>query len=182
MKLFAIVGSARLNGNTNYLVDVALAEASKLGAEVEKVVLSQHRVDPCLGHVDCASLEYCRQLDDGDWILEKFCAADGVILATPVYYYNVTAWMKAFIDRNYFLYKKGIRSGARAVGLIVVAEVEGIEDTLHTLEQFVGESFHVTENRVFVACGCASSPGEVKANAALVDAARDLGRGRWSKA
>ncbi len=81
MKILAIVGSPRLKGNINYLVDQALEEAQELGAETEKIVLSQYEVNPCLGHDDCASFESCRQKDDAGWILDRFCEADGVILA-----------------------------------------------------------------------------------------------------
>lgn len=176
MKILAIVGSPRLKGNTNYLVDRALEEAARLGVETEKVILSAYRVNPCLGHEDCASFASCRQKDDAGWILEKLCAADGVILATPVYYYNVSAQIKAFIDRNYFLYKHGQKSQARVVGIIIVAEVEGIEDTLHTLKLFVDESFDVPEERILTACGYAHKPGEVKENLSLVEEARKLGR------
>ena len=104
MKILAIVGSPRPKGNSNYLVDQALEEASKLAVDTEKIVLSQYEVNPCLGHDDCASFESCLQKDDAGWIFDRFREADGVILATPVYYYNVSAQMKAFIDRNYFLY------------------------------------------------------------------------------
>ena len=176
MKLLAIVGSPRLKGNTNYLVEQALGEAAKLGAQTEKLVLSQYKVNPCLGHADCASFDSCQQKDDAGWILDRFCEADGVILATPVYWYNVSAQMKAFIDRNYFLYKHDQKSQARAVGIIVVAEMEGIEDTLHTLKQFVDWVFDVGENRIFIACGYALRPGEVKNNLPLVEEARKLGR------
>ena len=86
LKLLAIVGSPRLKGNTNYLVDQALREATKLGGQTEKLVLSEYEVNPCLGHDDCASFDSCLQQDDMGWILDKFCEADGVILATPVYY------------------------------------------------------------------------------------------------
>ena len=175
MKILAIVGSPRLNGNTGYLVDQALEEAEKLGAETEKLVISQYRVNPCLGHADCASFDVCRQEDDAGWILEKFGAADGVILATPVYYYNVSAQMKTFIDRNYFLYMRGRKSRARAVGVIVVAESLGIEDTLHTLKQFVDESFNVGEDRLFIVSGYAGGPGEVRDNLPFVASARKLG-------
>ncbi len=176
MKLLAIVGSPRLEGNTNYLVDQALEEAAKLGAQTEKLVLSQYEVNPCLGHEDCASFDSCLQKDDAGWILDRFCEADGVILATPVYYYNVTAQMKVFIDRNYFLYKKDRRSQARAVGIIVVAEMEGINDTLYTLKQFVDWSFDVDENRRFIVCGYAGRLGEARNNLPLVEEARKLGR------
>jgi len=175
MNLLAIVGSPRLKGNTNYLVDRALEEAVKLGAQTEKIVLSQYKLNPCLGHENCASFESCRQRDDTDWILEKFCEADGIILATPVYYYNVSAQMKAFIDRTYFLYKHDLAVKARAVGIIVVAEEEGIEDTLHTLGQFVDWAFDVKEDSIFTACGYASLPGEVKENLPLMEDARRLG-------
>ena len=176
MKLLAIVGSPRPKGNTNYLVDNALAEATSLGAETEKIILSQCDVRPCLGHANCASFTSCRQKDDVGWILDRFCAADGVILASPVYFYNVTAHMKAFIDRNYFLYKKEQRSRARAAGILIVAEVEGIEDTLHTMNQFVDESFNVEKDRRFIVTGYASKLGDAKQNLPLVEEARKLGR------
>ena len=51
----------------------------------------------------------------------------------------------------------------------MVAEVEGIEDTLHTLTQFIDESFDVEEDRIFIACGYASRPGEAKNNLSLVE-------------
>jgi len=176
LKILAIVGSPRLKGNTSYLVEQALGEAAKMGAGTEKIVLSQYEVNPCLGHEDCASLDSCLQKDDTGWILDRFCKADGVILATPVYYYNVSAQMKAFIDRNYFLYKKDRRSQARAVGIIVVAEMEGIEDTLYTLKQFVDWSFDAEDNRRFIVCGYASRLGDAKNNLTLVEEARKLGR------
>lgn len=175
MKLLAIVGSPRLKGNTNYLVDQALGEAAKLGVQTEKLVLSQYEVNPCLGHDDCATFDSCQQKDDAGWILEKFCEADGVILATPVYYYNVTAQMKVFIDRNYFLYKHDRKYKSRAVGIIVVAEQIGIEDTLHTLRQFTDE-FNVNENRIFTVSGYANKLGEARSNLPLVEEARKLGR------
>ena len=175
MKVLAIVGSPRLNGNTNYLVDQALEEAAKLGAHTEKIVLSQYEVNPCLGHDECASFDCCLQKDDAGWILDRFRKADGVILATPVYYYNVSAQMKAFIDRNYFLYKHDQKYKARVAGIIIVAGTEGIEDTLHTLKQFT-EEFDVEENRIFITYGYASKIGDVKNNLHLVEEAKMLGK------
>ena len=176
MKLLAIVGSPRLKGNTNYLVEQSLEEAAKRGAETEKIILSQYAVNPCLGHDNCASYDTCRQKDDTGWILDRLCQADGVVLATPVYYYNVSAQMKAFIDRNYFLYMHDRKSRARTLGIIVVAESLGIEDTLHTLRQFVDETFEVNEDKIFTVCGYAGGSGEVKNNLPLVEEARKLGQ------
>ena len=171
----AIVGSPRLEGNTNYLVDQALEEAAKVGAQTEKIILSQYQVNPCLGHDDCISFDSCQQTDDTSWILDRFCEADGVILATPVYYYNVSAQMKAFIDRNYFLYKHNQKYKARVAGIIIVAEQMGIEDTLHTLRQFTDE-FSIEKNKIFITCGYANRIGDAKNNRHLVGEARKLGR------
>ena len=151
-------------------------EAAKLGAHTEKITLSQYRVNPCFGHENCASFESCLHRDDMEWIIKKFCDADGVILATPVYYYNVSAQMKAFIDRNYFLCKKDMMSRARVVGIIVVAESEGIEDTVHTLNHFVDWSFNVNEDSRLVVTGYASRIGDARNNPSLVEEARKLGR------
>ncbi|MFC1918872.1 flavodoxin family protein [Chloroflexota bacterium] len=172
----AIVGSPRLKGNTDYLVDKALEEAAGLGADTEKIVLGQYEVRPCLGHENCASFDSCRQKDDVSWILDEFYQADGVVLATPVYYYNVTAQMKAFIDRNYFLHKRNKKSRAKALGIIVVAEIVGIEDTLHTLKQFAGEAFNVEDNRKFIVSGYANKIGDAEKNLPLVKEAQKLGR------
>lgn len=176
MKLLAIVGSPRPKGNTNYLVEQALGEAAKLGAQTEKIVLSQYKVNPCLGHEDCASYDSCLQKDDAGWILDKFCQADGVILATPVYWYSVSAQMKAFIDRNYFIYQKDQKPRAKVVGLIVVGEQVGIEDTLHTLNQFVDWSFNIKKNGKFIVSGYANRPGEITDNLPVVEEAREIGR------
>ena len=176
MKLVAIVGSPRLKGNTNYLVDQALGEAAKLGAETEKLILSQYEINPCLGHENCSSFDSCQQKDDATWILDKMCQADGVILATPVYYYNVSAQMKVFIDRNYYLYKHNRKSQARVVGIIIVAGSEGIEDTLHTLKQFIAESFNVKDDKILIVSGFVTKPGEDKNNPELIEEAGRLGR------
>ena len=176
MNILALVGSPRSGGNTDFLVDQALAEAAELGAETEKIILSQYDVKPCLGHDECSDLDQCVQRDDTAGILDKFCKADGVILATPVYYYNVSAQLKAFMDRNYFLYTHNRKSQARAVAVIVVAEVEGIEDTVHTLKRFINESFDVEKDSILEVHGYASRLGDVSNNAPLLRQARELGR------
>ena len=156
-------------------MDKALEEAAKLGVDTEKIALSEYEVKPCLGHDACASFESCLQKDDAVWILDKFREADGVILAAPVYYYDVTAQMKAFIDRNYFFYTHERKYKARAAGIIMAAGEIGIEDTLHTLRHFTDE-LNVREDRVFVVSGYATKLGDAEKNLPLVKEARNLGR------
>jgi multimeric flavodoxin WrbA len=73
------------------------------GIETEKIVLGQCKIGPCLGHKACGTYTVCKVKDDAPAIIEKFNQADAVILATPVYFFDVSAQMKAFIDRNFLL-------------------------------------------------------------------------------
>jgi multimeric flavodoxin WrbA len=176
MKVIAIVGSPRKNGNTNYLVDQALQEISNHGIETEKIMLGQYRINGCLGHENCSSFKVCRQDDDGRWIIEKFSQADGIIIATPVYYYNMTAQMKTFIDRNYFLYTHDIPLQARTAGFIVVAGGSAIDITMRALRRCFRIRGENWEERIITLTGYANRPGEVKNQPALIEEARNLGR------
>ncbi len=175
MKLLAIVGSPRPGGNTSYLVDIALQEAAGQGVETEKIVLSQYKVNPCQGHDNCTSFKSCKQNDDVPWILDKFCAADGILLGSPVYYYNMTAQMKAFIDRNYFLYRHGISPRMICAGLIVIGGSNGLEHTVRALRRFIKLSSSLSDDRIAIMSGCASRVGEAKRDTALIEEARKLG-------
>jgi multimeric flavodoxin WrbA len=176
MKILAIVGSPRPKGNTNYLVDQALQEAAARGIETEKIVLSQYKVNPCQGHDNCSSFSVCKQHDDVPWILDKFCAADGIILGSPVYYYNMTAQMKAFVDRNYFLYRHNISPRMLCAGLIVIGGSAGLEHTVRALRRFIKLSADIPDDRIVILSGCASKAGEVKNDKGLIEEARRLGR------
>jgi len=175
LNVLAIIGSPRITGNTSYLVDQALDEVVKADIDIEKIILSQYEVNPCLGHDACPSYESCIQKDDAGWILEKFRTADGIILASPVYYYNVSAQIKAFLDRNYWIYKHDLEYQARTAGIIVVAEQIGIEDTVYSLRQ-ITEDFNIHDEGIFLATGYAKEIGDAAKNFPLVEEARRLGR------
>lgn len=176
MYILAVVGSPRLDGNTNYLVDQALEEAANLGAKTEKIILSQHKLSPCLVHANCSELDSCAQQDDGIWMLDKLCQADAVILATPVYYYDVSAWMKTFIDRNWFLRQHGRKSRARAVGIIVVGGGASIDDTVKSMNRYVNSSSfnNIPGDKKFIVTAYANAPGEVKSDQRLLKETRNM--------
>ena len=72
MNILAICGSPRPNGNSSFLTDQALEEAAANGCEVEKIMLCQHKINPCLGHDPCRSYSSCKIDDDLSAILDKF--------------------------------------------------------------------------------------------------------------
>ncbi|MBN1382290.1 MAG: flavodoxin family protein [Deltaproteobacteria bacterium] len=176
MKIVAIVGSPRAKGNTSILVDAALEEAAAQGCEVEKIMLSEFKIEGCRGHDRCSTYDKCKIGDDIPMILDKFSNADGTILATPVYYYNMTAQMKTFVDRNFFLYTHGIPLKSKCMGLIVVAGGGADDITIKALKRcFRIQGGNTPENWLEVS-GYAMGLGEVKNNPDLIAKARDLGK------
>lgn len=169
----AVVGSARIESNTGALVDIALAELERCGVRCEKVMLGAYKLLPCVEHNDCAEREACPRPDDMAAILDKVYAADGLILASPVYYEDVSSQMKMFIDRNYFMYTHGSELAPKALGLIAVAAETGLPETIATLERFVALSSSVAIP-AFTLEGLAENPGEAATNEELVAAAQRL--------
>jgi multimeric flavodoxin WrbA len=130
--------------------------------------------------VDCADRPVCAHGDDMDGVIEQVYAADGLILATPVYYEDVSAQMKTFIDRNVFPYNKERWLTPKVVGLIAVAQETGVDDTLAALRRFLALS-SPEELPVVALGGLAYEPGEAAANADLMDEARAFGRAMAEK-
>ena len=174
MKVVAIGGSPRINGHTNYLIDQALAKLTAQGMETEKIVLNECDLSPCQAHGNCAAASECLMKDDGIWILEKYCQADGIILASPVYFGSITAQMKTFMDRTFFLFMHGLKMNARCAGLIAVAGRAGAEETLDELNKFVRR---IPDIKLFKLAGNSGSPdAEPKDLTNLVEKAKAMGR------
>ncbi len=171
----AVVGSPRAAGNTSYLVDVALDVLARAGLAVEKIMLGEHRVLPCEGHDDCEDLSVCPLDDDAGAILERMYAADGLILATPVYYEDVSGQMKVFIDRNCFNNYHEVWLQARSVGLIAVAESTGVDEAIDSLRRFVALSSDKKVKPLSVT-GLAYRAGDAAGNGPLIAAVRDMAR------
>jgi multimeric flavodoxin WrbA len=173
LSVVAVVGSPRAAGNTSYLVDVALDELARAGFAVEKIMLSEYRVLPCEGHDDCEDLSVCPLDDDAGAILERMYEADGLILATPVYYEDVSGQMKVFIDRNCFNNYHEVWLQARSVGLIAVAESTGVDEAIDSLRRFVALSSDKKVKPLSVT-GLAYRAGDAAGNGPLIAAVRDM--------
>lgn len=99
MRILAIAGSPRRGGNTDTLLEQACAGARSMGAEIEQVVLSRLKIAPCMACNRCFETGRCAVNDDYQQLYDKILGADGIILASPVFFMNVSGWTKAFIDR-----------------------------------------------------------------------------------
>jgi multimeric flavodoxin WrbA len=106
VKVLGLFGSPRRGGNTELLLEEALKGAEKEGGEVERIYLSDFIITPCKECHGCDNTGNCVILDDMARIYPKLLEADVVILASPIFFYGVTAWAKALIDRSQALWAR----------------------------------------------------------------------------
>lgn len=103
MRILGLVGSRRHTGNTARLVGSVLEPGAAAGAETEVHFLGDYAIDACTGCEGCADSWECIIKDDYARIRALVDDADGLVLASPTYWYSVTSDMKRFIDRSYSL-------------------------------------------------------------------------------
>lgn len=100
MKVLAINGSTRKDGNTAILIHAVFEELQKEGIETELVQLSGKIVAPCRACWACGGEKNCVHGDDAfQELFEKMLRADGILLGSPVYTANISAKMQAFLER-----------------------------------------------------------------------------------
>jgi multimeric flavodoxin WrbA len=106
-RLVAIYGSPRRKGNTAALLARAVAGARDAGAEVEEFVLRDLKISPCLEIYKCKSDGgRCAIRDDFQTVSDAILAADGLLIASPIFFYTVSAHTKALMDRCQSLWVK----------------------------------------------------------------------------
>jgi len=101
LKIVGIVGSPRQGCNTETLTQIALEEAQKEGIKTELISLAGKKIAPCDGCRSCRTTGKCHIKDDFGSIYRKMAKADGIILATPVYYGAATPQIVSLISRCY---------------------------------------------------------------------------------
>lgn len=139
MKILAINGSHRVGQNTDYLINEALSAAAELGAETEVIELSEKNVEYCTGCNRCLFKPECSIKDDDmEEIKQKMLEADGIIVASPDYFSNVSGRMKTFIDRTRPMHMVANQLKGKVAGCITMAGLDncGAEPTYAALSQF----------------------------------------------
>lgn len=108
----AVVGSPRKGKNTDLLVDYIIQGLNEKNISVDKFILDSSNITTCSGCECCVRTGKCIINDDITKIIEEMKVVDGYIFASPSYNYNVTAQMKALLDRTFCLndYSNGWKS------------------------------------------------------------------------
>lgn len=107
MFVLGLQGSPRKKGNTRFLLSEFLEEARRLGAETQMIEVCQKKIEPCMEYVLCEKKGICPIDDDMKHeIYPLLRKADVIVAATPMFFYNTTAQLKALIDRSQTLWAR----------------------------------------------------------------------------
>ncbi len=180
MKVLAINGSARKDGNTAILINTVFEELHKAGIETEMVQLSGKIIEPCKACLACGGRKNCvHNKDMFQEIFEKMTQADGIILGSPVYAANISANMQAFLERasvvtdmnrneNLFQYKVG--------AAVTAARRGGALTTLDAMNHFFMLQNMFVVGSSYWTIGYGQMPGDVQKDEEGLDTMRNLGR------
>lgn len=105
-KIVAIYGSPRRKGNTAALLKKAVEGARESGAYVEEIVLRDLKMSPCLEIYGCKQTGECAIKDDFQKVRDCILGSKGLILASPIFFYAVSAHTKILMDRFQSLWVK----------------------------------------------------------------------------
>lgn len=141
MKVVAFNGSPRKNGNTSRMIEKVFAELEAEGIETEFVQLGGQPVRGCI------ACYRCKETKDGTCVLKgdivndsiaKMVSSDGIILASPTYVADVSAEMKALIDRACLVLRASGGLERKVGGAVSAARRAGSIHTLDTMHHFFG--------------------------------------------
>ena len=183
MKILGIMGSPRIKGNTDVLLDQALEGARSQGAEVEKIIIDKLNIAPCREYYGCARDGNCVIRDAMDEVYPKLLSADGVIIASPMFFYGLSAQAKALIDRCQALWarkhilKQNLSGSGRKGAFIAVGATKGknlFNGSILTVKYFF-EAIGVDYSDELLIRGV-DQRGEIREHPTALADAFDLGR------
>jgi multimeric flavodoxin WrbA len=105
-QILAIYGSPRRKGNTATLLKHAVRGAVDAGVEVNEIILRDLKISPCLEIYACKKEGRCAIKDDFHHVVDQILSAKGLILASPIFFYTVSAHTKILMDRCQSLWVK----------------------------------------------------------------------------
>src|SRR5512144_2178347 len=180
MKVIAFNGSARKEGNTALLLTTVLNELKAEGIETELYSLAGKPIQGCIACMKCFENKNKRCAVEKDIVNEcigKMVEADGILLGSPTYFADVSASMKALIERAGMVGRANADLYKRKVGAAVVAvrRAGGIH-VFNSLNYFFSISGMIIPGSSYWNVGIGRTPGEVKGDAEGIQTMKDLGR------
>lgn len=173
--ILILLGSMRIGGNTDLLAQAFAEGARKNNNTVEIISVADYKVNPCIGCNSCFTREgnRCFQNDDMPRIYEKLKMADVVVAASPVYFYGISAELKAMIDRLHTPMRNEFPIKKLALLLVGAAELPELFDAIKLQYQMILNFFHLEDAGMVLVRGV-KDIGDIKGKDALKEAC-DLG-------
>lgn len=173
--ILILLGSMRKNGNTDLLAQAFAEGARKNSNTVEIISVADYKVNPCIGCNSCFAREgnQCFQNDDMPRIYEKLKTADVLVAASPVYFYGISAELKAIVDRLHTPMRNEFPIKKLALLLVGAAELPELFDAIKLQYQLILNFFHLEDAGMVLVRGV-KDIGDIKGKEALKEA-DDLG-------
>jgi multimeric flavodoxin WrbA len=180
MKVIAFNGSGRKDGNTAILLRRVFGELESEGIETELIQLAGKKIPGCTACYQCFEHVNKRCVLKNDPVndyIEKMMGADGILLGSPVYFSDVTAGLKALIERSGFVARANGNLFKRKVGAGVVAvRRTGASHTLDSINHFFTITQMIIPGSVYWNVGIGRNIGEVEDDQEGLETMTILGR------
>ena len=151
MNVLGISGSPKTNGLTGLLLDKVLEGAKASGAHTEKIILNDLNFKACQECGGCDETGVCILDDDMRPIYEKLAKADIVVVASPVYFGNITAQLKAMIDRCHsswmakYILKRDLLGNKKRKGIFLCVAGKDAKEYFESAKKII-KIFFITQN------------------------------------
>jgi multimeric flavodoxin WrbA len=161
-KVVILAGSPRKGGNSELLCDQFMRGATEAGNQVEKIFICGKTINYCAACDACqGNGGRCVQKDDMADILDRMISADVIVMATPVYFYTMSAQMKTLIDRTYARYTEVSNKEMYFIMTAAVGDTRLLERTLESLRGFTACLTGAKEKGVIYGAG-AWNKGDIR--------------------
>jgi multimeric flavodoxin WrbA len=180
-QVLVILGSPRRKGNSATLASHIARGAKSAGAEVETVFLQGLKISPCRGCDTCKKddTEGCAIKDDMQRVYPKLIGADAWVIASPVYWFTMSAQTKIFMDRCYALtaYAKNPFAGKRIAIAMSYGDSDPVKSGCVNALRAFQDAYRYTGSKIVgMVYGSAMTAGEIESNEALMQEAEELGK------
>ena len=180
-KVLVVLGSPRKKGNSTTLAERIIKGAETAGAIVERVYLHGQNIAPCNACYACRKEDAkgCVIDDDMQPIYKKLVDSYAWVIASPVYWFTMSAQTKLFMDRCFALlgYKKNVFKGKRIAIAMSYADADPFSSgCVNALRAFQDAFTYTGSTIVGMVYGSGDKPGEIKSNKRLMIQAEELGK------
>jgi len=180
-KVMIMMGSPRKNGNIATLIEQVVKGIKTVGGEVEIYYLHDMKINPCDACDMCQNdiLTDCIVEDEMTALYPKLRQADAIVIASPVYWFTMSAQTKLFMDRCYALGSpQGYALEGKRIGILLTY---GDSDpfnsgAVNALRTFQDAYNYIGAKIIGMVYGSASEPGEIRRNSGLMSDAFELGK------